>query len=308
MKEKLSNKKLIIAVVVVVVLLFGTVGTYIAISRLGGAMKSTSISQSQFADSQIRSAEGTSGSQSSTPKSGVDTTANKSFVLTSETNPASQFGLKIIKNGSLELRVEKGKFLEVWNKITFSANSISGVVSSSNYSKEGDSYYGTITVVIPTKEFDNFIDSVSKIGKVLSLNVNSQDVTGEYVDLNSQLKVLNEQHDLLLSWLKEAKTLQDMITLRNELQNIETSIETIKGRLNYIAFHTDFSQITISVSELDKPFAQTSQWSFIIDGLKNILYYFLKSIFSLLIFVVIVIPWALIGFGVFKLLTKKKKV
>jgi hypothetical protein len=307
MKEKLSNKKLIIALVVVVVL-FGTVGTYIVISRLGGAMKGSPILQSLFVNNQNSSSVATSGSQASTPKSTVGTSTNDSVTVPTETNSASQFGLKIIKDGSLELKVEKGKFLEVWNKITFSANSISGVVSSSSYSKEGDSYYGTITVVVPTKEFDNFIDSISKNGKVLSLNVSSQDVTGEYVDLNSQLKVLNEQHDLLLSWLKEAKTLQDMITLRNEIQDVETSIETIKGRLNYIAFHTDFSQITISVSELDQTFAQTSQWSFIIDGLKNILYYFLESIFALLIFVVIVIPWALIGFGIFKLFTKNKKV
>ncbi|MGC8721468.1 MAG: DUF4349 domain-containing protein [Caldisericaceae bacterium] len=220
---------------------------------------------------------------------------------------SSQFGLKIIKNGNLDLLVEKGKFTEVFNKIASVTNSFSGNVTNSNYTKDNENYYGTVTVIIPTKDFDQFVQSISALGEVLTFNVNSADVTGEYVDLNSKLKVLNEQNDLLLSWLKDAKSLQDMITLRNEIQNVQTEIETTKGRLNYISFHTDFSSISVNLSEVNKTPLQPSEWTFIVDALRNSLYYLVKSFFALLVFILVTFPWGLLAFGVYKLISKGRK-
>ncbi len=229
--------------------------------------------------------------QSQTPVSGTSQTS---------------FGLKIMKHGSLTMLSEKGKFFETWNKISSITSLYSGTVISSNYYKEGDYYFGAITVVIPSKDFDVFIKELSDVAKVDRLSVNSQDVTGEYVDLNSRLKVLESQRDLLMSWLKEAKTVDEMIKLRNEIQNLEEQIETIKGRLNYISFHTDFSDITITLSEKDSPVVYRNEFvEFLVYWLKKPLIAFVYSVIGLLIIAAFLIPWGLIGFAVYKLVVKR---
>lgn len=219
----------------------------------------------------------------------------------------TSFGLKIMKHGALSMLADKGKFFDSWNKITALTSVYSGNIISSNYYKESDYYFGSITVVIPSKDFDNFIKELSDVGKVERLNVSSQDVTGEYVDLNSRLKVLESQRDLLLGWLKEAKTVDEMIKLRTEIQKTEEEIETIKGRLNYISFHTDFCDITITLGE--KGVASTSKTpviEFIIYWLKKPLIALLYSIVGLFVILAFLIPWGLVGFGIYKLVVKRK--
>lgn len=220
----------------------------------------------------------------------------------------AQFGLKVIKNGSMTLQIEKGKFFEAWNKIIFTAKSFSGFTSSSNYYKQDDRYYGTISVMIPSKDFDAFTNELAKVGKIENMRVSTKDVTGEYVDLSSRIKVLESQRELLLSWLDSAKNVKDMLSLRNELENVETKIEQIKGRMNYIAFHTDFSEITISVSEEVGIKHRRSEVALrIIQGWQRALNVLVSSFIGLIIFIGWMIPWIIIIYIIYLIYKKRKK-
>lgn len=246
----------------------------------------------------------------------IDTQLSPEYTVSTEgksdvsgtTPDQTSFGLKIMKHGAVTMLADKGKFFDSWNKITALTGVYSGNIISSNYYKESDYYFGSITVVIPSKDFDNFVKELSDIGKVERLNVNSQDVTGEYVDLNSRLKVLESQRDLLLDWLKEAKTVDEMIKLRTEIQKIEEEIENIKGRLNYISFHTDFSDITITLGEKETVIStKTTVIEFLTYWLKKPLIALLYSIVGLLVILAFLIPWGLLGFGIYKIVTKTKR-
>jgi hypothetical protein len=219
-------------------------------------------------------------------------------------NNSSKFGLKILKHGFVAMNVQKGDFFKSWNDIIAFTKSMNGKVTNSNYSKEGEYYSGTITVIIPSDQFDNFLKKLSDFGKIDSLNVSSEDRTGEYVDLNSRLKVLESQRDLLLSWLKDAKSVSDMLKIRNELSSVEQQIETIKGRINYISFHTDFSDLHITLSENPQHHENNETenlfkhyWNLIVEA-------FIYSIAGILIIVVFLLPWLLLGFGIYKLVVK----
>ena len=219
---------------------------------------------------------------------------------------STQFGLKIMKNGNMSMLADRGKFFETWQKIIVTAKSVSGTIANSSYYKQEDYYLGFITIIVPSEQFDNFNEAISKFGKVINLSVSTQDVTGEYVDLSSKLKVLEEQRNLLLSWLKDAKTIDEMLKLRSEIQSIETDIETIKGRLNYIAFHTDFSEITINLSEKEESFKPAGFFEPLIEALKKLYEALIFSFFGLLIIVVFILPWGLAGFGIYKFISRRK--
>jgi len=218
------------------------------------------------------------------------------------------FGLKIIKNGAVELVVEKGKFMDIWNKITFTVKSFSGFVSNSNFYRQNNRYFGNITVLVPSKDFDNFIDKISDFGEVENISINSKDLSGEYVDLSSRLKVLESQRDLLLSWLSDAKDIKDMLSIRSELDKIETEIEKIKGRMNYISFHTDFSQITISIREKgEKPGVVPPIIRRILDALNRALNGFVMSIFVIIIVLAWLTPWLILIYIIYFIYRRRKE-
>jgi len=115
----------------------------------------------------------------------------------------------------------KAVFSTHGQKIVALTNSYSGNIANSSYYKESDFYFGSITVVIPSERFDEFVTTLQKYGKVESLNVSTDDVTSEYVDSTAKLKVLESQRDLLESWLKNAKNVDEMIKLRDEIAQVE---------------------------------------------------------------------------------------
>jgi hypothetical protein len=105
----------------------------------------------------------------------------------------SSFGLKIIKNANLNMYVNKGKFLETYNRISSMVETYGGSVINSNYSKENDTFSGFIEVIVPKEKFDSVINKLGELGSVTNLEISSSDVTQEYVDLIQDSKSLKHK-------------------------------------------------------------------------------------------------------------------
>ena len=217
-----------------------------------------------------------------------------------------KLGLKIEKHGFVSITVNKEHFLETWNNITSFSETIGGKVVDSNYSKNKEFYNGTITVMVPSNQFDSFLNKISEFGKVENLDIKSENRTGEYVDLGSRLKVLEAQRDLLLNWLKNAKSVSDMLKIRSQLSSVEQQLETIKGRLNYIAFHVNFSDIHITLTENHHIVSTNPVVNEFKHYLNVTILAFIYSVMGMLIILVFVLPWLLLGFGIYKIFVSKR--
>ncbi len=160
----------------------------------------------------------------------------------------AEFSKKIIKRGNVSIDVGQSDFLKSFSGIQALAKSFGGYVKDASYTTLKNNYSGSISVMVPQDKFDVFLNSLERFGKIENISVSAEDVSGEYVDLESRLKVLETQRTLLLSWLDEAKTISDMLNIRSQLQNVETQIETIKGRMKYIDFHSSYSEVYINLN------------------------------------------------------------
>ena len=66
------------------------------------------------------------------------------------------------------------------------------------------------------------------------------------MDLQSQLQNLEATRARIQEFLKDAKTVEEALRINQELSNIESQIEQIKGRMNYLADRSAFSTITVN--------------------------------------------------------------
>ncbi len=222
----------------------------------------------------------------------------------------SQSGLKLIKKGSATIEVDFGKFYETLNKLIALVNQFNGNLINSNLYKEDKYNSGYLTFMIPSKDLDSFLNRLNELGKIKSLTITTTDVSEEYFDISGRLKILESQRELLLSWLEKAKDIKDMLSIRSELQNIETEIEKIKGRMNYIDYHSEFSEITLILEEKreEAPFWKKSEiLNMIISGLTNALKTILNSIIFLIISISFILPWVLFGYIIYLFYKKTKK-
>jgi hypothetical protein len=163
---------------------------------------------------------------------------------------AARSNRMIIKNAEVKLLVEDTD--TAIDRATQIVSDVGGYIISSRvwYDMWGeDSYkYSTITIGVPVNEFERTLRRLRDIAiKVLDENATGEDVTDQFVDLESQLENLEATQDRIRGFLDQAKTVEEALSVNKELSEIEAQIEEIKGRINYLSDRAAYSKITISI-------------------------------------------------------------
>ena len=124
---------------------------------------------------------------------------------------------RIIKNGSLEIRVGKGTVTESVNRLTALATGLGGYVSDTRTiasEQSGSQASATISVRVPSAAFEQLMSDASKLGEVRSTTTSGQDVTAQFTDIDAQLTALNATRDQFLLVLGEAKNVNDILAVK----------------------------------------------------------------------------------------------
>jgi hypothetical protein len=107
--------------------------------------------------------------------------------------------------------------------------------------------YATVTLGIPVDEFERALVRLRDLAvRVVDEVAAGDDVTEQYVDLQSQLTNLEATRARIQEFLQDTKTVDEALRINQELANIEAQIEQIKGRMNYLSDRSAYSTITIN--------------------------------------------------------------
>jgi hypothetical protein len=166
----------------------------------------------------------------------------------------STFDAKIIRDGSVELRIEPGSFGTTAGQVRAIAADLGGYIASgeSRVEQFEDDRYavGWYTIRIPSDRFDEAVARVEQLGERVSASLSSQDVTEEYVDLEGRLDYWREQEAFYLRLMEEATTIEELVTVQTRMQDVLLNIEQIEGRLRYLDSRTDFATLTVGLTEV----------------------------------------------------------
>jgi len=205
----------------------------------------------------FRSAEilqGNSGGAPGAPEMAVDRAmvapgeAGKS-VYSGE--PISQERL-VIRNANLTLVVENPTASV--ETISRMAQDMGGfVVSSYLYETAlgaGDltTTQGTLTVRVPADRLDEALQAI-KAGaiEVRSENISGEDVTQQYVDLQSRLRNLEAAEAQLQEIMGSATRTEDVMMVYNQLVQVRGEIESVKGQMQYFEQSAKLSAVTLEL-------------------------------------------------------------
>jgi len=187
--------------------------------------------------------------------------------------------------------------------------------------------YATVTVGIPVDQFERALVRLRDLAvRVVDETATGDDVTEQYVDLQSELTNLEATRARIQEFLKDAQTVDEALRINQELANIESQIEQIKGRMNYLSDRSSYSTITINFEPefpvltatptvTPNPTATPVPWNpgQTFDDATDTVTILYRGIADLLIWVVVVVlpillPPALIVWGLWKLMNRRSKV
>ncbi len=202
---------------------------------------------------------------------------------------------KVIKNANISIEVQKGEFEKTLFDITTLAQNNNGFVSNSqSYSdSDGTLTSGYIQIRVEQARFDAVINMIKEMGIVKSISMSGQDVTQEYVDLQSRLKNLQAQEEVLLDLMRQSKDVKDSVEVQRELNFVQGEIEIIKGRMNYLDNMVSYSTIDVSIAE-PKPITSPSGGSFM-DSVRNGLRGALNLLRGMVMVLIVISPLLVIG-------------
>lgn len=107
-----------------------------------------------------------------------------------------------------------------------------------------------VRLAVPVDQFELVLGRLRAIATaVLADQSSSADVGQEYVDLQSQLASLEATQARIKAFLAQAKNVEEALQVNARLQEVEGQMNTIKGRLQYIAEKSAYSTIAIDLVE-----------------------------------------------------------
>ena len=203
---------------------------------------------------------------------------------------------KTIMDGSISLKVQDTP--QVIADVGKLAEDYGGYIVSSYISKSGEYFNGQIIVKVPQDKMLEVSDKVIAMGELTDRRSTSQDVTQEYYDSQARLKVLQEKELRLTSFMASAQSIEDLISIENELAANRSQIEVLQGRLNYLNNATSYSQLTIGLTQSvpGQVEAPTDAWGRAVQALVTSMNYLVAFLSWCLMALLALAPWLILLF------------
>lgn len=169
----------------------------------------------------------------------------------------SQPNRLIVKNAELRLLVADTDV--AIDRVTQIVADTGGYIISSriryNEWMEKNYKYASITLGVPVDQFELAMRRLRSLAlRVEDETASGQDVTDEYVDLQSRLGNLKATRDRIREFLDQARTVEESLKVNEQLSAIEEQIEQVQGRMNYLFDRAAYSTITVQIDpELPQP-------------------------------------------------------
>ena len=174
-----------------------------------------------------------------------------------DSEPAAETPDKIIY--SADVTVETTAFDETIGKVSGLVEAFGGWIESSSVS--GSNYYqksrgtastrdASYTLRIPSKRFQELMDSLSGLGNIPYSHIYTENVTAQYYDVQAHLKAYQTQETRLLEMMELAETVEDVIILEDRLTELRYKIESLQSSLNNWDRRVSYSTISLTVKEV----------------------------------------------------------
>ena len=105
---------------------------------------------------------------------------------------------------------------------------------------------------IPSEKFEEFMDSLSGDGKILSRSMNAENISQQYANKENYKKALEKEQERLLAMMDKAGTIEEMIAVEERLSEVERQLNAFKTDLSAMDKDVQFSTIYIDLTEVKR--------------------------------------------------------
>ena len=141
------------------------------------------------------------------------------------------------------------------NSVTDSLDDIANITNAAGgwivTSVQPRNYSGTISVRVPADRFDDVVEQFSELAvKVKSVSTRSEDFTEEFTDVTARAQTLEDPLEALRVLFDRAFSVEDAITIQKEITKVQSDLESLEARLNFLSQRSAFSFISVTLESV----------------------------------------------------------
>ncbi len=198
----------------------------------------------------------------------------------------------IVKNASLSVQSENQQIFDTALKDAINTNE--GYITRENIFTSKITT-GEYIIKVPSKNFDNLLEAIDKIGIVTDSTISSEDISSDYINTTTFIEIKKIEEERLLAIREQATVIEDIIALEEKLTEVRTEISIKTELANSMLNQTKYSEIivnyrdknTYSVNPFEPKFFQQLKDAFVTS---------FSSLQYILIFIAyIILPVSIIG-------------
>ncbi|MFG2193373.1 DUF4349 domain-containing protein [Streptomyces sp. NPDC048639] len=154
----------------------------------------------------------------------------------------------IIRTATLSVRVKDVPGAAEEARTT--AENAGGYVGDETTDRDRDGHErSSIVLRVPQEEFGRVLDDLAGTGKLITRQVEAQDVTDQVVDVESRIKSQEASVARVRGLMDRAENLSDIVTLEGELGTRQAELEALKAQQKSLRERTGMATITLRLTE-----------------------------------------------------------
>jgi len=183
---------------------------------------------------------------------GLNITGTRSTFSQPEVAPSESADRLVVTETSLSLVVKTVR--DSVNQVIRKAEELGGFMVNSSLTQPEEAPYAKVVVRVPADKLQEALNYYRDLAvKVSSENITGRDVTDQYEDIEAKIATLEKVKAKFESTLEIATEVQDILQVQRELISVQTQIDNLKGRADYLEKTAKLAKITLHLS--------TDEWS-----------------------------------------------
>ena len=152
---------------------------------------------------------------------------------------------KIMKTAFVNLEVKE--FKKYSTGLRESIKMLGGYFAQEEQNQSDYKIESTVMIKVPVASFDDAVTlATGNVGHINEKKITSQDVTGEIVDTRSRIEAKKQVRLRYLDLLKQAKNMEEILTVQSSINGVQEEIETATGRVGYLGHSAAYSTINLT--------------------------------------------------------------
>lgn len=153
---------------------------------------------------------------------------------------------KIIKTGNFRYEVQD--LSKAFAFLAENTKKNNGLIENDNTTNQYGTQTRTLTIRIPSANFDRFFESLNKeVSYFDNKSISSTNVTAQFIDVEARLKTKKALEARYLELLGKTSKMTEIIEIEKSLSAVREDIESVQGQMNYLKDQISMSTLTVEI-------------------------------------------------------------